>query len=54
MEKLKLKPKKKKKISDDTMVEQTTENAYDPYFLDDDTYGKYGLDPSSLVKIKLN
>ncbi|KAI7888981.1 uncharacterized protein EV154DRAFT_516165 [Mucor mucedo] len=36
-------------LSDDTTVEQQlTADSYDPYFLDDDTYGKYGLDPSSL------
>jgi hypothetical protein len=36
--------------SDDSTVEQQlTPSSYDPFFLDDDTYGKYGLDPSSLV-----
>ncbi|KAI8091465.1 uncharacterized protein B0P05DRAFT_577450 [Gilbertella persicaria] len=33
-----------------SLVEEQSvqDNAYDPFFLDDDTYGKYGLDPSSL------
>ncbi|KAI8353621.1 hypothetical protein EDC96DRAFT_517052 [Choanephora cucurbitarum] len=33
-------------LVDESQVEQNPN--YDPFFLDDDTYGKYGLDPSSL------
>ncbi|GAA5804373.1 hypothetical protein HPULCUR_009861 [Helicostylum pulchrum] len=35
-------------LDDDTVEQQVDTNSYDPYFLDNDTYGKYGLDPSSL------
>ncbi|CAO3615885.1 unnamed protein product [Mucor hiemalis] len=35
-------------LDDSTLEEHLTSSSYDPYFLDDDTYGKYGLDPNSL------
>lgn len=35
-------------LDDSTVEEHLTSSSYDPYFLDDDTYGKYGLDPNSL------
>ncbi|KAI8389317.1 cyclin-like protein [Blakeslea trispora] len=36
-------------LVDESQVEQdSAPTAYDPFFLDDDTYGKYGLAPSSL------
>ncbi|KAI9338120.1 hypothetical protein BD770DRAFT_400808 [Pilaira anomala] len=36
-------------LLDDATVEQHVDaNSYDPYFLDNDTYGQYGLNPNSL------
>lgn len=39
---------------DETVAANVDANSYDPFFLDDDTYGKYGLDPSSLGTLANN
>lgn len=39
---------------DETVQENVDANSYDPFFLDDDSYGKYGLDPSSLGTLANN
>lgn len=39
---------------DETVQENVDVNSYDPFFLDDDSYGKYGLDPSSLGTLANN
>ncbi|KAG1117598.1 hypothetical protein G6F42_013394 [Rhizopus arrhizus] len=41
-------------LDDETVQENVDVNSYDPFFLDDDSYGKYGLDPSSLGTLANN
>ncbi|CAO3633975.1 unnamed protein product [Mucor fragilis] len=41
-------------LDDETVQENVDANSYDPFFLDDDSYGKYGLDPSSLGTLANN
>ncbi|KAG2214526.1 hypothetical protein INT46_003076, partial [Mucor plumbeus] len=41
-------------LDDETVVANVDANSYNPFFLDDDTYGKYGLDPSSLGTLANN